>query len=114
MEQRTITLALKLIDEERKKIHGVIEKSINVTEDEEKEENIRPVSEFMEDIIKDVNDVCEKQGIRALDVESLYQELLIALLVSVAKEDTNEISIDVPVEEVAIESNETSPESEES
>jgi hypothetical protein len=97
MGPKTVTLALRLTDEKTKKIHCVIKKSIGLTTDEEAEENVRPFSDFINGLTSEVNKICEQQGLQLSDAESIEQKLLISILLSLAKEELNDFSIDIPV-----------------
>lgn len=97
MRERTITLSLRLTDQEKKETYAVVERPIFVSSEEGSEGSIRTISDLIEDIIDAVNQACEKQSLTLLDKEALAQELPILLLVSLLKEDISELSHDVVV-----------------
>lgn len=100
MSQKSVTLALKLTDEKTKKVHAVLEKSIGLTNNEEVEENAKPFSHYVKGLISEVNMICEEQGLQISDVESIEQNMLVTILLSLAKKELKDISIDIPVIEV--------------
>jgi len=99
MNQKSVTLTLKLMEEKTKKIYGVIEKSVGLSSDEQVEENVRPFSTFIKSLANEINDVCEKQGLQLSDAESFEQQLLINILLSLTKEEMKDIAIDILVVE---------------
>jgi len=99
-DQKTVTLALRLKDEKTKKVHAVLEKSFGIVSGEEIEEDVKPFTCFIKGLISEVNRICEQQGLRICNADSLEQRLLINVLLSLAKEELKDFSFDISVLEI--------------
>lgn len=97
MNQKSVNLTLKLTDKNTKKIHAIVEKLISISSDEKAEESVKPFRDFVKGLADEVYKICEQQKLQLSDAESLEQNLLINILLSLAKEELNDISVDIHV-----------------
>lgn len=97
MNKTTVNLTFKLVDEQTQKVYGVLEKSAVLAIDGVIEENVRNLSDFVKSLIDEVYEFCEQKGLEISYPNQVEAKLAASLLLSLAHEGSNEISINVLV-----------------
>jgi|GEM_PF-3540263 hypothetical protein len=94
-EVRELKIIVKLLDNETKEVYDELEETLFLTEDSEIEEGVstKSLDEFIEGLVKEVDETCRDNELALIDPETLCTNLAIALILS----KDGDIVVDAPV-----------------